>query len=172
MVLIFLPVKFRNRQSFPWNWKTLSKDQTFVHYLYNQYQITTRNQSKISNQFKMSDLYYVTKIRGCIALKDIKKGTLIVSESPKLIAKGNPWSLDPTCKGQIMSKCIYEIIDFPRYHQKHLIDFCPGRFYRLGTCNLLWLFTRQLYSGECITYLVWMLLNNHPEKKSINFFWL
>ena len=58
----------------------------------------------------MSDLYYVTKIRGCIALKDIKKGTLIVSESPKLIAKGNPWSLDPTCKGQIMSKCIYEII--------------------------------------------------------------
>ena len=54
----------------------------------------------------MSDLYYVTKIKGCIALKDIKKGTLIVSESPKLIAKGNPWSLDPTCKGQIMSKCI------------------------------------------------------------------
>ena len=84
----------------------------------------------------MSDLYYVTKIRGCIALKDIKKGTLIVSESPKLIAKGNPWSLDPTCKGQIMSKCIYEIINFPRYQQKHLIDFCPGRFYRLGTCDL------------------------------------
>ena len=99
--------------------------------MYSQYQITN-NQSKISNQFKMSDLYYVTKIRGCIALKDIKKGTLIVSESPKLIAKGNPWSLDPTCKGQIMSKCIYEIINFPRYQQKHLIDFCPGRFYRLG----------------------------------------
>ena len=39
-------------------------------------------------------------------------------------------------KGQIMSECIYEIIDFPKYHQKNLIDFCPGRFYRLGTCDL------------------------------------
>ena len=39
-------------------------------------------------------------------------------------------------KGQIMSECIYEIINFPKYHRKNLIDFCPGRFYRLGTCNL------------------------------------
>ena len=36
-------------------------------------------------------------------------------------------------KGQTMSKCTYEIIDFPKYHWKNLIDFCPGRFYRLGT---------------------------------------
>ena len=35
-------------------------------------------------------------------------------------------------KGQIMSECIYEIIDFTKYHQNFLIDFCPGRFYRLG----------------------------------------
>ena len=39
-------------------------------------------------------------------------------------------------KGQIMSECIYEIIDFPKYHRKHLIDFCLGRFYRQGTCDL------------------------------------
>ena len=39
-------------------------------------------------------------------------------------------------KGQIMSECIYEIIDFPKYCRKNLIDFCPGRFYRLGTCDL------------------------------------
>ena len=32
-----------------------------------------------------------------------------------------------------MSECIYEIIDFPKYHRKNLIDFFPGRFYRLGT---------------------------------------
>ena len=31
-------------------------------------------------------------------------------------------------KGQIMSECIYEIIDFPKYYQKNLIDFCPRRF--------------------------------------------
>jgi len=34
-------------------------------------------------------------------------------------------------KGQIMSKCIYETID-----RKNLTDFCPGRFYGLGTCDL------------------------------------
>ena len=39
-------------------------------------------------------------------------------------------------KGQIMSECIYEIIDFPKYHRKNLTDFWPGRFYRLGTCDL------------------------------------
>ena len=32
-----------------------------------------------------------------------------------------------------MSECIYEITDFPKYHRKNLIDFCPERFYRLGT---------------------------------------
>ena len=28
-------------------------------------------------------------------------------------------------KGQIMSECTYEIINFPKYDQKNLIDFCP-----------------------------------------------
>ena len=36
-------------------------------------------------------------------------------------------------KGQMKSECVYEIIDFPKYHPKTLIHFCPGRFYRLGT---------------------------------------
>ena len=59
----------------------------------------------------MSDCIYVTKIRGCVALKDIKKGTLIASESPKIVATGNPWSLDPTSKiepaeAQSFVKCI------------------------------------------------------------------
>ena len=57
---------------------------------------------------------------------------------------------------QITSECIYEIIDFPKYHHNSLIDFCPERFYRQGTCDLFWLFSRRLYSGECITYLVWI----------------
>ena len=35
-------------------------------------------------------------------------------------------------KGQIMSECIYEIIDFPKYHRKNLIDFCPESLFRLG----------------------------------------
>ena len=39
-------------------------------------------------------------------------------------------------EGHIMSESIYEIINFPKYHQKSLTDFCPGRFYRLGTCDL------------------------------------
>ena len=44
-------------------------------------------------------------------MKDIKKGTLIASESPKIVATGNPWSLDPTSKiepaeAQSFVKCI------------------------------------------------------------------
>ena len=39
-------------------------------------------------------------------------------------------------KGQITSECIYKIIDFSKYHRKKLIDFSPGRFYRLCTCDL------------------------------------
>ena len=37
----------------------------------------------------------------------------------------------PICsnKGQMKSECIYEIINFPKYHRKDLIDFCH---FRLG----------------------------------------
>ena len=37
-----------------------------------------------------------------------------------------------TTKGQVKSECIYEIIDFPKYHRKNLIDFCPESLFRLG----------------------------------------
>ena len=32
-------------------------------------------------------------------------------------------------KGQMKSDCIYEIIDFPKYHRKKLTDFCPKIFF-------------------------------------------
>ena len=35
-------------------------------------------------------------------------------------------------KGQMKSECIYEIIDFPKYHWKNLIDFCHESLFRLG----------------------------------------
>ena len=35
-------------------------------------------------------------------------------------------------KGQMKSECIYEIIDFPKYHRKNLIDFCSESSFRLG----------------------------------------
>ena len=41
-------------------------------------------------------------------------------------------SLLGTCKGQMMSECIYDIIDFPKYHRKKLPDFCPENLFRLG----------------------------------------
>ena len=34
-------------------------------------------------------------------------------------------------KGQMKSECIYEIIDFPKYHRKNLIDFCLKSLFRL-----------------------------------------
>ena len=70
-------------------------------------------------------------------------------------------------KGQIMSESINEIINFQKYNQNNLIDFCPGRFYRLGACNLFWLLSRRLYSVECKTYLVW---TNFQGRNLSNFF--
>ena len=34
-------------------------------------------------------------------------------------------------KGQMKSECIYEIINFPKYHRKFLVDFCPENLFRL-----------------------------------------
>ena len=42
-----------------------------------------------------------------------------------------PAILDDHTKGQVMSKCIDKIIDFPKYHRKKLIDFCPESLFRL-----------------------------------------
>ena len=36
------------------------------------------------------------------------------------------------CKGQMKSEYIYEIINFPKYHQKYLINFCPESLFKLG----------------------------------------
>ena len=38
----------------------------------------------------------------------------------------------PSIKGKMKSECFYEIIDFPKHHQKNLIDFCPESLFRLG----------------------------------------
>ena len=51
----------------------------------------------------MSDLYYYSEIRGCIALKDIKKGTLIVSERTNCFVEGNDECLEPDYyKGEVL----------------------------------------------------------------------
>ena len=44
-------------------------------------------------------------------------------------------------KGQMKSECIYEIIDFPKYPQKNLIDFCPESLFRLYRYTVVWLQT-------------------------------
>ena len=50
----------------------------------------------------MSDLYYYSEIRGCIALKDIKKGTLIVSDRTNCFTDGNDECLEPDYKGEVL----------------------------------------------------------------------
>ena len=64
-----------------------------------------------------------------------------------------------------MSEWIYKIIDFPKYHRKNLIDFCPRRFYRLGTCDLFWLVSRGLRWVHNIPSL-----NKLARQKSIKYF--
>ena len=41
-------------------------------------------------------------------------------------------NITPQTKGHMNSECIYDIIDFPKYHHKNLIDFCPESLFRLG----------------------------------------
>ena len=36
-----------------------------------------------------------------------------------------------SAEGQMKSECIYEIIDFPKYHLTNLINICPGWLFRL-----------------------------------------
>ena len=43
-------------------------------------------------------------------------------------------------KGQLISECPFDAKIFSKIPPKNLIDFCPGRFYTLGTCDLFWLF--------------------------------
>ena len=52
-----------------------------------------------------------------------------------------------------------------------MIDFCPGRFYRLGACDLFWLFSRRLYSVECIAYLVWITFQGRNLSNFLVVFW-
>ena len=47
---------------------------------------------------EMSELYSFSKTRGCIALKDIKKGTMIVSDYPKCNSQGLFRSIHPDVK--------------------------------------------------------------------------
>ena len=50
------------------------------------------------------------------------------------------------------SECIYEIIDFPKYHRKNLIDFCPESLFRCYalTCEYSRLENNQNKSHEPI----------------------
>ena len=64
--------------------------------------------------------------------------------------KSNNCKVPHQCyKGQLISECPFDAWKFSKIPPKNLIDFCPGRFYTLGTCDLFWLFWRWLYSGEC-----------------------
>ena len=38
----------------------------------------------------------------------------------------------PIPKGQMKSECIYQIIDFPKYQRKNLMDSYPESLFRLG----------------------------------------
>ena len=46
-----------------------------------------------------------------------------------MLCKIDPAYMPAMAKGQMKSECIYEIINFPKYHRKDLIDFCH---FRLG----------------------------------------
>ena len=44
----------------------------------------------------------------------------------------NKWCNHVLSRGQMKSECIYEIIDFPKYQRKNLINICPESLFWLG----------------------------------------
>ena len=79
-------------------------------------------------------IFLVTSyIRHSVSGDDNYEGGL----NPTPTRKQLPTYLQVLFNGHIMSEFIYEIINFLKYHQNNLIDFCSGRFFRQGTCNLL-----------------------------------
>ena len=56
---------------------------------------------------------------------DISADNDVKTEKVKLMEEKNAINRIEFPKGHMKSECIYEIIDFPKYHQKNLIDFCP-----------------------------------------------
>ena len=58
-------------------------------------------------------------------------------------------------KGQMKSECIYAFIDFPKYHQKKLIDFCLESLFKLGMlCTHLSRVSLGIIKTNCM-YLVY-----------------
>ena len=74
-------------------------------------------------------LYYLVIKKKLLMAENFKKiettGTIYLNGEMFLEVPGK-------LKGQIKSECIYEIMVFPKYHRKNLIDFCPESLFRLG----------------------------------------
>ena len=99
----------------------------------------------------MSDLYELKKIQGksygCFALKDIKKGTLILSESPKCVAEGGenyPESRTDPDQSQKFAKNILSA--FNRMSQADKKEYLKLRNnYNVGEAKVSWLEDLNLY---------------------------
>ena len=67
--------------------------------------------------------------RICISRKKNYVNFQIIAHPNNALESHSEWG---RTKGQMKSECVYEIIDFPKYHQKKLIDLCPESLFRLG----------------------------------------
>ena len=69
----------------------------------------------------------------------------------KLVINDTGLDLLKPSKGQMKSEYIYEIIDFPKYHRKNLIDFCPESLFRLGMlCTHLSRVALRIIKANCM----------------------
>ena len=74
-------------------------------------------------------------------------------------------------KGQMKSECIYEIIDFPKYHRKNLTDFCPESLFRLGMfCTHLSRVSLIIIKTNCM-HLVYKTFQGRNPSKNLVVFW-
>ena len=67
-------------------------------------------------------------------------------------------------KGQMKSECIYEIIDFPKYHQKFLINFRLGMLHSTESSPL------RIIKTNCM-HLVYKTFQGRNPSKNLVVFW-
>ena len=77
---------------------------------------------KIHFEFYQTFMKSVQTVRQ-FSLKNIRKKKVTVLIQMTQLHK---CTKNDRTKGQIMSECIYEIIDFPKYHRKNLISALEG----------------------------------------------
>ena len=98
---------------------------------------------------------------------DISADNDVKTEKVKLMEEKSAINRIEFPKGHMKSECIYEIIDFPKYHLRNLIDFCPERLFRPG---MLYTYLSRVTLRKIKTNHMYLVYKTFQGRNLSNFF--